>query len=77
MEGTKASRLGRYVETTVGGERVHARPTRHSICRPPFTLYDTARGAVGRLDGVTTILPSTPLRSSSYRFLPSESRSTT
>lgn len=26
-----------------------------------FTLYDRARGAVGRLDGVTTILPSTPL----------------
>ena len=26
-----------------------------------FTLYHTARGAVGRLDGVTTILPSTPL----------------
>ncbi|MFL9829007.1 hypothetical protein [Rhodoplanes sp. SY1] len=26
-----------------------------------FTLYDTARGAVGTLDGVTAILPSTPL----------------
>jgi len=26
-----------------------------------LTLYDRARGAVGRLDGVTTILPSTPL----------------
>jgi Fic family protein len=26
-----------------------------------LTLYDAARGAIGRLDGVTSILPSTPL----------------
>jgi Fic family protein len=66
MSGTQPSRLGQFVETTAGGERVRAfLPPLLPI--PPldlqglFSLYDTARGAVGRLDGVTAILPSTPL----------------
>jgi Fic family protein len=62
-----AGRSGRFVETAAGGERVRA------FVPPPLppepaldlsgqlALYDAARGALGRLDGVTTILPSTPL----------------
>ena len=67
MSGTEPGRLGQYIETAAGGERVRAfLPAAASAdpsARPQglFTLYDTARGAVGRLDGVTTILPSTPL----------------
>ncbi|HXW63433.1 MAG TPA: Fic family protein [Candidatus Acidoferrales bacterium] len=55
------------VETVVGGERVRAFLPPPLPPDPPLdlngllTLYDAARGAVGRLDGVTTILPSTPL----------------
>jgi len=67
MTGTPACRLGRFVETAVGGERVRAFVPPPLPPDPPlnlsslFGLYDTARGAVGRLDGVTAILPSTPL----------------
>jgi Fic family protein len=67
MSGTEPGRLGQFVETTAGGERVRAflppplPPTPPLDLQNLFTLYDTARGAVGRLDGVTTILPSTPL----------------
>jgi Fic family protein len=67
MTGTVASRLGRYVETAAGGERVRAFVPPPLPPDPPlnlarlFELYDSARGALGRLDGVTTILPSTPL----------------
>ena len=67
MNGTEPSRLGQFVETTAGGERVRAflppplPPTPPLDLQGLFTLYDTARGAVGRLDGVTTVLPSTPL----------------
>ena len=67
MSGTESGRLGQFVETTAGGERVRAflppplPPTPPLDLQKLFTLYDTARGAVGRLDGVTTILPSTPL----------------
>lgn len=67
MSGTPASRLGQFVETSAGGERVRAFVPPPLPPTPPLdlegllTLYDTARGAVGRLDGVTTILPSTPL----------------
>jgi Fic family protein len=67
MTGASASRLRRFVETSVGGERVRAFLPPPLPPDPPldlpalFTLYDAARGAVGRLDGVTTILPSPPL----------------
>jgi Fic family protein len=67
MTGTPASRLGQFVETTASGERVRAflppplPPTPALDLQGLLTLYDTARGAVGRLDGVTTILPSAPL----------------
>lgn len=67
MPATGSGRLGRFVETAAGGERVRAFVPPPLPPDPPldlasqFTLYDVARGAVGRLDGVTTILPSTPL----------------
>ena len=67
MSGREPSRLGQFVETNASGERVRAFLPPPLPPIPPlnlqgfFTLYDTARGALGRLDGVTTILPSTPL----------------
>src|SRR5437660_659278 len=67
MNRPSASRLGQFVETAADGERVRAFLPPPLPPDPPldlqglFTLYDAARGAVGRLDGVTTILPSTPL----------------
>jgi Fic family protein len=67
MSGTSTTRLGQFVETAAGGERVRAflppplPPTPPLDLQGLLTLYDAARGAVGRLDGVTTILPSTPL----------------
>jgi Fic family protein len=67
MTGTTGSRLGQFVERAVGGERVRAFLPPPLPPHPPldlpamFELYDAARGALGRLDGVTTILPSTPL----------------
>ncbi len=60
-------RTGEYVENSVGGEKVRAfvpapLPPDPPLSIGPFlSLYDRARGAVGRLDGVTTILPSMPL----------------
>lgn len=59
------SRLGRYVEQVAGGERVRAFIPPPLPPQPPvaieslLTLYDGARGAVGRLDGATAVLPST------------------
>jgi Fic family protein len=66
-EATSGGRRGEYVETSVGGETVRAfvpaplPPVPPLDFGPLLSLYDRARGAVGRLDGVTTILPSTPL----------------
>jgi Fic family protein len=60
-------RLGIYVETSVAGERVRAYVPAPLPPNPPLALarfmdvYERAVTAVGRLDGVTTILPSTPL----------------
>jgi Fic family protein len=60
-------RLGSYVETSAGGERVRAYAPAPLPPDPPLDLnrfmrlYERAMAAVGRLDGVTTILPSTPL----------------
>jgi cell filamentation protein, protein adenylyltransferase len=67
MAGSFGSRLGQYVETAAGGEKVRAFLPPPLPPNPPlelhgfFNLYDAARGAIGRLDGVTTLLPSTPL----------------
>lgn len=60
-------RLGSFVETSAGGERVRAYVPAPLPPNPPLHLpqlmsaYERAIAAVGRLDGVTTILPSTPL----------------
>lgn len=62
-----SSRLGRFVETKVGGETVRAFVPPALPPDPPldlsrlFAVYDAARGAVGQLDGIAAILPSTPL----------------
>ena len=67
MAGTKNQRLGAYVETSTGGERVRAYVPAPLPPDPPLDLarfmrlYERAMAAVGRLDGVVTILPSTPL----------------
>lgn len=61
------SRLGAFVESSAGGERVRAFVPAPLPPTPPLalpqlmSLYERAIAAVGRLDGVTTILPSTPL----------------
>jgi Fic family protein len=60
-------RLGRYEVTAVGGERVRAYgppplPPIPAIDLAPFhSLLDRANQALGRLDGVASILPDTPL----------------
>ncbi|MDO5620361.1 MAG: Fic family protein [Paracoccus sp. (in: a-proteobacteria)] len=60
-------RLGTLVETSAGGERVRAYVPAPLPPDPPLELgplmgiYERAIAAVGRLDGVATILPSTPL----------------
>lgn len=67
MARAPQARLGRYVETIAGSEKVRAFLPPPLPPDPPLdlgqliALYDRARGAVGRLDGVMTILPSTPL----------------
>jgi Fic family protein len=64
MRGT---RFGRFVSAVAGGEPVRAFVPPPLPPEPPvelghrLSLYDTARGALGRLDGVTAILPSVPL----------------
>ncbi len=67
MADTKNLRLGAYVETSTGGERVRAYVPAPLPPDPPLDLarfmrlYERAMAAVGRLDGVVTVLPSTPL----------------
>ncbi len=67
MADGKNQRLGVYVETSAGGERVRAYVPAPLPPIPPLDLrkimqvYERAISAVGRLDGMTTILPSTPL----------------
>ncbi len=67
MTNGENRRLGEYVETSAGGERVHAYVPVSLPPNPPLELgrfrqvYERAIAAVGRLDGVTTILPSRPL----------------
>ena len=61
------TRLGRYVTTAVGGERVRAFVPPPLPPVPPIRmagllrLLEEANRAVGRLDGVTSILPDPPL----------------
>jgi Fic family protein len=56
---------GEFLKTAIGGETVRAfvpAPLPPVLDTRPFlSLYDRARGALGGLDGVTTVLPSTPL----------------
>lgn len=61
------SRVGSFVDTVVGGDRARAYIPQPLPPEPSLdlgalmVLYDRASAAVGRLDGVTTIFPSTPL----------------
>jgi Fic family protein len=61
------TRLGHYVTTAVGGERVRAFVPPPLPPVPPIriegllSLLEEASRAVGRLDGVTSILPDPPL----------------
>ena len=67
MTDTHNPRLGMFAETVAGGERVRAYVPPPLPPTPPLALpqlmsvYERAVAAVGRLDGVTAILPSTPL----------------
>ena len=67
MADEVSQRLGGYVEMSAAGERVRAYVPAPLPPNPPLDLgrfvgvYERATAAVGRLDGVTTILPSTPL----------------
>ena len=60
-------RLGTIVETMAGGERVRAYVPAPLQRIPPLDLprlmsvYERATSAVGRLDGMTAVLPPTPL----------------
>jgi Fic family protein len=57
------SRLGRYVETAVGGERVRAfvppplPPVPPLDLEPLLSRLSAADRAIGRLDGITLLLP--------------------
>ena len=61
------SRTGKYIERAVGGERVRAFIPSVLPPDPPlaldrfYGLIEEANRALGRLDGVTSILPDTPL----------------
>ena len=61
------SRLGRFVTTTTGGETVRAYLPPPLPPEPPVqlgglvNLVETANRALGRLDGITSILPAPPL----------------
>lgn len=67
MMEARNQRLGTFAETIVGGERVRAYVPASLPPDPPLKLsdlmhvYERAVAAVGRLDNVTTILPSMPL----------------
>lgn len=67
MAAPLPSRLGRYRETAVGGERVRAfippplPPDPPVDLRPLQGLLDQANQSLGRLDGVTSVLPDPPL----------------
>ncbi len=64
---TAVVRMGRYAVTTVAGERTQAYVPPRLPPNPPVSMerlirpLDKANRALGRLDGVTSILPDTPL----------------
>src|SRR5260370_1521124 len=63
----RAQRLGRYEVIAAGGESVRAfvppplPPAPPVDLRPLQGLLDRANQALGRLDGVASVLPATPL----------------
>ncbi len=63
----KVERIGKFVETAVGGERVRAFVPPSLPPMPPlqleglYGLMEEANRALGRLDGIASILPDTPL----------------
>jgi Fic family protein len=67
MTRISSERAGRFVDTALTGERVRAYIPLPLPPNPPLnigsflSLYDRARGAIGKLDGMTIILPSTTL----------------
>src|SRR6202453_576947 len=67
MADEKSSRLGKYISTTTGGETVRAFVPAPLPPNPPVDLsglyrrLDRANQALGRLDGLTTLLPNTQL----------------
>ena len=67
MEVDFSSRLGRYIETDAGGERVRAFVPPPLPPSPPVQVasmlgrLSDADRALGRLDGITTLLPDKAL----------------
>jgi len=67
MTGKASGRLGTYAISSVAGEQVRAYippplPPRPAIdLEPLYDKLEAANRALGRLDGVTSILPDTPL----------------
>ena len=67
MTGKGSSRLGAYISTSVAGETVRAWIPPRLPPNPPVDLgafhaqVDAANRALGQLDGITSILPDTPL----------------
>src|SRR5687768_3394661 len=63
----KASRLGRHVLITTAGEKVKAFVPPPLPPAPPIAMHalhtplEAANHAIGRLDGVASVLPGTPL----------------
>jgi len=66
-DSTQKARLGRYIETSIGGERVRAFVPPPLPPKPPIRLdallgrLSAADRALGRLDGVTVLLPDKAL----------------
>ena len=67
MTGKASGRLGTYAISSVAGEKVRAYvppplPPRPALDLAPFSeKLEAANRALGRLDGITSILPDTPL----------------
>lgn len=67
MARVEKGRAGTFITSTVGGEAVRSflppplPPVPPLVLEPLTALLDKATAALGRLDGVTTILPAPPL----------------